>query len=119
MKFYSILNMRWTEVLCSEYFFKSNSRRRIIELNGKDVDDCISKDSCIIIMYDILNGKPLVLTEKFYNDDIPEDVLNSLESAIPEKFNYNIERGEDSHGEFIEIICVRKSLQDSLSDTDS
>lgn len=113
--YYGILNMDWKEVLTSEYFFKSNSRRRVIEMVGKDLEDSISDESAVLIVYDMLSDKPILLVEKFHHK-IQSDILIGLSDKIPEKFNVNIEEGEDSDGSYTEVVLVRKSLQNTLTD---
>ena len=118
MKFYSILKLSWTEMSMSDYFYKSNSRRKVIEMEGVDCADSVSNESAIVIMYNMMTGCPLVLTEKFYGE-LDKNVVNNLDEAVSAKFNVTVETGEDGDGKYTEIICIRKSFYDAVTESEN
>ena len=117
-KYYEVLSKSWADMATSDYFYKSNSRRKVIEMTGADCPDAVSSDSVIIIMYNVVTGCPLVLTEKFYSS-LDKYIMDSMSDVVKEKFNVTIETGEDNNGKFTEIICIRKSFYDSVTESDS
>lgn len=117
MNYYEILKYTWVDMAQSDYLYRSNSRRKVIEMDGRDCDCGLSKESVIVIMYNVMTGVPLILTEKFYHT-IDAKVLQDVASCVSEKFNVTVEQGEDSNGNFTEVICIRKSFYNSVMQCD-
>lgn len=115
--YYDVLKYSWSEMAVSNYFYKSNSRRRVIEMNGSECPDSVMDTSAIVIMYNVVSGCPLILTEKFY-EPLTKPIMDNLSEIVRDKFNVNIETGEDKNGSFTEIVCIRKSFYNSVVECD-
>lgn len=110
---YDVLKLDWEHMMDSDYLFKCNSQKKIIEIKGANMVDSLSKDSDIIIFYNLYTGIPYLLVEKTAS----RVELPSVESvSVPNPFNiciYDLEE-EDA----VEIVCVHKDIQDAIDKLD-
>lgn len=110
---YSLLNMDWDSILDSDLSFKSFSRVRTLEINGKEVEDSYSDDSMIIIVYNIFTAIPIISVERL-NGFVDIDENDERFNSIPPEFTLRIDHVKLEDKEYTDIILVRKELYNSL-----
>ena len=109
----TILSKSWDNMMRSEYLFKSNTMRRIIEITGEEMGSPYSKKSDIIIFYNIQTGNPMVMVERILVDTLITMPVE-YEFSIP-GFTVNIEHIKKDDDAYIEIIITAQDLYTALS----
>lgn len=108
---YSILNMSWSDVLNSDLYFKCNSQKRIIEMNGADMEDFFSKESSILIFYNLHTKLPMMLVEKVFFHEKPIEISKSDLSC--KGFNVTVNEVEDD-ADCKEIVLVHTDILSAI-----
>ena len=112
-KYSELLSKTWDDIMDSDYSFKSNTMRRIIQIKGEEIQSPYSVNSDIIIFYNISSGEPMVYVERIQVDDLKTMPLE-YEINIP-GFVVNIEHGAKGENAYVEIIITRADLYSALS----
>lgn len=111
---YNILQMNWEQIMDSEYLFKCNSQKKVVEIKGVNMSDSLSKDSDIIIFYNLYTGVPYLLVEKTAMR-IPIPQVGTV--SVPDQFNICFYDLEDEDA--VEVVCVHKDIADAIDKLDS
>lgn len=97
-----ILSMLWDEIYNSDYEFKSNTEKHVIEIKGNQFES--SDDSLFLIYYNVYTGEPMVIMQRY-------DRMG-VEIELPSGIEYNVtrEEGEDEKGPYTEYTFVLKKI---------
>ena len=102
-----LLSMTWDEMMNSDYVFKSNVEKRVIQIFGNEFvkDD----DSLILVYYNVYTNKPMICIQRYNRKGVnitPEEVDGFAVTMV--------EDVEEDGSEFTEITYVLCSLQEAL-----
>lgn len=114
---YEFLNLDWKELSMSDYSYKRNTPRRIMELNAADLPDGQSAvlDSSILIFYNLYTNQPMVMVEKVMgctNLPAESEIVSLLDDKVRENFNVACHLYEKT--ECVEIVLTRKDLYEAI-----
>lgn len=103
-----LLKTSWDDMMYSEYEFKSNSEKRIVEMVGNQFDE--NDSSLIVIYYNMFTGYPMILIQR-YNHILGGDTAPEVEGYTK---TYN-EVDDEELGSFTDIVYISQSLQRDIS----
>ncbi len=105
-----LLSTTWEQMNNSDYVFKSNAIKRIVQIDGSELTK--GDDSVIVIYYNVYTGVPMVLTQR-YNHRV--EGLNP--PPIDGYSMYQKEEKDEEDGEICsEVTYVLCSLQKALEE---
>lgn len=111
---YDVLQLSWGQMMESDYLFKCNSQKKIVEIKGVNMGDTLSNDSDIVIFYNLYTGNPYLLVEKTATSvDVPD--VSSI--TVPSPFSVDVYCMEDEDA--VEVICVHQDIRDAIDKLDS
>lgn len=103
----TLLSKTWDEMMYSDYVFKSNNEKKIIEIKGNQFNP--DDKSLIIVYYNVYTHKPMILIQR-YIEDIGADTTPEVKG-----FSKTFIKDEDEYGnDFTEIVYVLRALQDAI-----
>lgn len=103
-----LLSMTWDQMMESDYCFKSNAARKIIQINGSEFDK--NDDSIIIVYYNVYTGNPMILTQRY---------SHTVEDIVPPQIDgFSMYCKNDLEDDYVctEVTYVLCDLQASLED---
>lgn len=104
----TILNMTWNDFMESDYSFKSNTEKRVIEVKGSDFDP--SDNSLFVLYFNVFTGELMIALQ--HTDKKP-----IISGKVKEKFiitdTEDVETDEDK---YFEVVFVQKALSKALED---
>ena len=104
----TILNMTWNDFMESDYSFKSNTEKRVIEVKGSDFDP--SDNSLFVLYFNVFTGELMIALQ--HTDKKP-----IISDKVKEKFiitdTEDVETDEDK---YFEVVFVQKALSKALED---
>lgn len=103
-----LLSMTWDEMMESDYIFKSNTEKHVIDINGVELED--GNESVTVIFYHMWKGTPMVILQRYPYAGATIDV-----DDYPD-FNITIAGGEDESGPYTEISFVLKAIVKALTE---
>ena len=103
---FNILKTSWVELQDSDYLFSCDSIRKFIVISGNELEDSLSDESSIQLMFDVYSGKPFYYCERipgFF--DIDEDDLE-----IPKGFRADITHVTTKRGrKFTDVLIASEA----------
>lgn len=104
-----LLSMTWGEVMQSDYIFKSNTEKRVIQIFGKEF---VKGDtSLILVYYNVYYNTPMLLIQRY------DKVGLSLDLPKIKGFNKHCTEDVDTDGtHYTEVVYISEDLQKSLED---
>lgn len=104
----TLLQSDWNTIMDSDYVFKSNIEKHVIQIFGKEFNK--DDDSLILVYYNVYTNKPMMLLQRYNRKGVNVDA--------PEIDGYSlvVEEGEDSAGEYTEVTYILRALQEALTD---
>lgn len=106
---YDILKLSWDDVLMSDYLFKCNSHKKVVEIKGENMPDSVYNDSDIVIFYNMYTDTPYLLVEKVTDKSDPVDTTAIV---VPQEFIVKQIILEEENA--AEIICVHESIRNAI-----
>lgn len=103
-----LLSMTWDEMMESDFVFKSNTEKHVIDINGAELED--GNESLIVIFYHMWKGTPMVVLQRY-----PYAGATINVNDYPD-FNITIAGGEDESGPYTEISFVLKAIVKALTE---
>ncbi len=103
-----LLSMSWEQMLNSEYLFKSNATKKIVQINGSELNS--SDDSVIVIYYNVYTGIPMILTQR-YNHKV-----DGINPPLVDGYSMYHKEEEEDGEVFTEVTYVLCSLQKALEE---
>ena len=100
--------MTWDEMMESDFVFKSNTEKHVIDINGAELED--GNESLIVIFYHMWKGIPMVVLQRY-----PYAGATINVNDYPD-FNITISGGEDVSGPYTEISFVLKDIVRALTE---
>lgn len=102
-----LLNMTWQDFMNSEYLFKSNTEKHVIEIKGNEFDE--NDESLFVLYFNVFTGEVMVAIQ-MTNSEV------NIPDCIKDKYIVTkTERGGDDD-EFSEVVFVLKTLSEALTD---
>lgn len=104
----SLLRMTWKDFMTSEFFYKSNTSKHVIEIAGSELDPNDDSDSIYVLYFNVFTEELIVAIHRTTKD---KDVSDWVEK------NYVVTKkeGVDKDGiPYKEIVFVLKSLSEAL-----
>lgn len=100
--------MTWDEFRNSDYVYKSNTEKHVIEIRGSEFDP--SNDSLFVIYFNVFTGDIMVALQR--TDSVPE-----FSEDIKENYIITTTEGAYANGDkYIDIVFVHKVLSKALED---
>lgn len=100
-----LLSMSWSDMMESDYLFKSNSEKRVIQISADEVSEDKGDDSIILVYYNVYTGKPIILLHHYSRKGMAKDV--------PYVVGYHEDRTEgvnDDGEDFTEVLYVDEEI---------
>lgn len=97
--------MSWDDMMESDYIFKSHAVKHVVQINGKELGGI---DSTILIYYNVYNGMPMLLVQRFNK---------TVDIELPEIDGYvsTYIRGDDiDEEEFTEITYILTAIKNAV-----
>lgn len=89
-----------------------NSARLLITFNGHNADlDTFSRDSDVIILYDMVDRKPLMLIERVRKGSI--GMAEVIERELNQDYTCNLSTSDD--GVYQDITIIRRAAYETLT----
>jgi hypothetical protein len=102
-----LLKMNWDDIMNSDYVFKSNMEKHVVQIFGDELE--AGDDSLILIYYNVYTNEPMLMLQRYNRKGamlVPEEVDG-----------YTMTREEDTDedgSDYTEITYVLRSLQEAL-----
>lgn len=104
-----ILNMTWNDFMNSDFLFKSNTEKHVIQIDSKELSP--DDDSFFLIYFNLYTGAPMVLLQRYNHKGVTID-----DSKYPNYIITKTEGDDDSEDGFTEIVFVLKSVSEALTE---
>ena len=103
---FNILKTSWVELQDSDYLFSCDSIRKFIVISGNELEDSLSDESSIQLMFDVYTGKPFYYCERIPGfHDIDESDLE-----IPKGFKSDITHVSTKRGrKFTDVLIASEA----------
>ena len=104
-----LLRMTWWDMMNSDYVFKSNIEKHVIQIFGSEFED--GDDSLILVYYNVYTNEPMLLIQRYNR--------KGVEIHPPEVEGFNMTLVEDTETDgcdFTEVTYVLCSLQEALQE---
>lgn len=99
--------MSWNEMQNSEYYFKSNTGKHVIEIPANEFNE--GDDSIILMYYNVYNGEPMILLHHFDRCDIiPE---HPVVPGFTVRYSEGVNRDGREYGEIL-YVCENVANDD-------
>lgn len=99
------LKKTWTEVNASEYDFKSNTFKHVIEIDGSELRE--GDDSLILVYYNVYTNMPMIVLQHYHRK------IESSEKVLG--YHSTVNEGVDENGEdFTEIVYIAEEIKTAL-----
>ena len=100
-----LLSMSWHDIMESDYIFKSNFEKHVIQIYAKEITEDNNDDSIILVYYNIFTGNPIILLHH-YNTSGAVNEIPDVEGYVKE-----LTGGKDENGEeFTEVLYIDKEI---------
>lgn len=100
--------MTWDDFMNSEYLFKSNTNKHIVEIKGSEFDE--NDDSTFVIYFNMFDGHIMVMLQHTTNKvDIPDAIRDMYTIA-------ETERSDENGSSYTEVVFVLSTLHEALTD---
>lgn len=103
-----LLSKTWDDMMESEYMFKSNTEKHVIDIRGDEFVD--GDKSLIVVFYNLLKGIPMVILQRYPYAGV------TIDADKYKDFTVRIQEGKDESGPYTEIAFVLKSIVEALAD---
>lgn len=103
-----LLSMTWDDMMKSDFMFKSNTEKHVIDINGLELKS--NDESLIVIFYHMWKGTPMVILQRYPYANATINV-----DDYPD-YNITIAGGEDESGPYTEISFVLKAIVKALTE---
>ena len=101
------LSMTWDDVQSSEYYFKSNNQKHVVQIEGSEIGE--RESALFLVYYNLYTGVPMVAVMRVDGDE------NTPVSSI-EGFRHVKEVLPDEDGKkSIEVVYIEDSIDKALS----
>ena len=97
----------WDEIQESEYVFKSNVQKHVIQIKGSELGD--TKDSILLAYYNVYTGTPMILIYRVDGED-----LGPVEDIVGFKAVKETSRGADGE-KSTETVYIEDAMHMALS----
>lgn len=109
-----LLQMSWDDMMHSDYVFKSNVEKHVIQIFGSEFED--GDTSLILVYYNVYTNKPMLLIQRYNQEGIkicpPE--IEGFTMTLVENTESDGEDTESDGESFTEVTYVLRSLQEAL-----
>ena len=99
------LKKTWAEVVSSDYDFKSNTFKHVIEIDGNELKE--GDDSLILVYYNVYTNLPMIILQHYHRKGVETEVVAGYHSTVNEGVDEN---GED----FTEIVYIAEEIKTAL-----
>ena len=100
-----LLEMTWHDIMESDYIFKSNFEKHVIQISASELNNDKDDDSVILIYYNVYTGKPIILLHHSNKKGV---CMN-----VPSVAGYHEDRTEgvnDDGEDFTEVLYVDEEI---------
>lgn len=100
------LKLTWDEVLRSDYEFKSNNPRRVIQIRGAELN-CPS-DAVLLVYYNVYTNTPMIVVSirKGHHDE-PMECIPGF--RVTRDYIHDIEGNEET-----QVVYIENTLDDAI-----
>ena len=99
------LKKSWAEVNATDYDFKSNTLKHVIEIRGNELRD--EDDSIILVYYNVYTGMPMIVLQHYNRLNIEAEIIPGYSMTKSE--------GVDEDGvDATEIVYILEEIKNAL-----
>lgn len=102
-----LLKNTWDQMMDSEYFYKSNIQKHVIQMDGSELGD--ERSSMILIYYNVYTQTPMICIYHVNGDvDFEPEKVNGFRAVK--------ETGTDEDGnQYTEYVYLEDAMREALS----
>lgn len=101
-----VLRLSWAQIMESDYLFKSNNARHVVQLDGDEVG---IKSAVVLIYYNLMTQEPMLCV-------VHEDIESHEAPEVIDGFRATREVINDEDGEpYTETVYIDNKMRQALS----
>lgn len=88
-----LLQKSWDDMMNSDYLFKSNISRFVVEIPLKEIVSNNADKSIILIYYNVYTKRPMILMHQYDSVvDLNKEIIDGYTGEVTEEINFKNER---------------------------